>query len=1296
MRTISGCLMLLILFMLLPGATNGNPSNMKFYNVNELFGFSIREANSVCKDDVGFIWASSKTGVLRLTEDDYRIYQLPYSSANIINVKLVYQNQQLIAYTNNGQIFIYNRITDRFDLLVNLSKELNSTFLSVNSLVANDDGTTLYLTTSSGLIRYHDQQITRLSEHPATVLQAIRYNERQLIYSKTDGIHLFDTDALVSTPLFHPDQLPFYDVSKLYLEEKENRLWIGTLSNGLFYYDFDDHRFASSGLNNLPRQPMLAIETISDSTMLIGIDGQGLWEIDLLGERILNVYKDDIDNPLSLKGNGVYDIFCDNNGKVWIATYSGGVSYFDRTSPIVNQVTHQTNNLNSLANNDVNCVIEDRNGNLWMATNNGISCWNVKANTWKNFYVNKQEQAQVFLTLCEDKQGRIWAGTYSSGVYVLDGKSGRQLAHYSKQVKNSPFINDFVFSLYRDSSDDIWIGGINSEVIRYENSTGLFRKYGVQPINVLTELSEGIMLFGCTYGLSKTSKETGAINTLIDDCLVHDILVLDSIVWIGTSGDGLIRYNPTRNSSEKFTVLHGLPSNFINSVAYANGYLWLGTENGLCRFDPILKSSLVYASIPTLASTSFNRNSHFELSNGQLAWGTNKGVIIFNPLTIEQLPAEGKIFLQDISVSGRSIRDIQNFRLEKPIDQMDKLTLHYNQNTIALEMLPIGVAAGSKFSWMLEGLDESWSQPANHRVLSYTNIPSKTYNLKIRMYDNALSQILAERTLTIKVTPPFWGTSWFLIIVFLIITSIIYFTFWYYINLLKQRHTEEKVSFFTNTAHDLRTSLTLIKAPIEELGKTENLSAEGLKNIQLAGEQAQRLTTVVTQLMDFQKIDIGKEQLNLSLNDAVEFVRQRLRMFESLAAKKALSFSFRPNQKGYLTAFDEGLMEKVVDNLISNAIKYAHPQTSIQVVLNCDEKEWAFEIRDEGIGISKKAQRQLFREFYRGENAVNSKIVGSGIGLLLVKKYVNLHGGEVSFTSQENQGSVFRFVLPFKAVDPEAPGKAPLLQINDVISDDEQEERLSRTAVQSGMKVLLVEDNDELLRFMQTALKTDFEVYIAADGQMAWNLIRKIQPDLVVSDVMMPGMDGFELCSLMKSTFETSHIPLILLTALSGKTDQLNGLGLGADDYLTKPFDLALLRQKIKTIILNRQVVHNKALKMLKAKPTEAILSNELNDKFVKNMLEVVKTNIANPQFNKEEFASAMNVSSSLLYKKVKALTDQSPSDFIKSVRLDHALELLQSRQYNVTEVSELCGFSSIGYFSTVFKKHFGSSPTEI
>lgn len=1258
----------------------------------------MREANSVCKDDDGFIWVSSKTGILRLTEDYYRIYQLPYETANIISVKLVYDHSILLAYTNNGQIFFYNQIYDRFDAVVNLGKEMNNIFLGVTSLLVDDDNS-LWIATSVGLYKYKDKLLTHIGNDANIVHRSVWLDNHQLVFGKVDGVFILDTKTLNIKTLYANVDFPSFEVSKFFFDKAKNRLWVGTLSTGLFYSDLEKSILTKTEIETLPKQPILAIESISETSILIGIDGQGLWEIDKNGSELLNVYKENSDNPSSLRGNGVYDIFCDLNKRVWICTYSGGTSYFDQASPLVTQITHQVNNQHSLANNDVNYVLEDSRGNLWFATNNGISCWIVSENQWKNFYVNKQEQAQVFLTLCEDNLGRIWAGTYSSGVYVLEGSTGKQLSHYSQLEKSSPFINDYVFDIFKDSQGDIWIGGVNSQVVRYQSGEGNFKKYSIQPINVLDELSLGKMLFGCTYGLCLSDNESGAISTLINGCLVHDILVLDGIIWIGTSGDGLLRYNPQNNTSEKFTTKNGLPSNFINSVAYSDGYLWLGTENGLCRFDIREKSVLIFSSILSLSNNSFNRNSHWNLRNGQLAWGTNNGVIIFNPKTIKQYQSQGKIFLQDMSISGRSIRENEDFKMNKPLDQFEKIKLKYNQNTITLEIIPIGVTASSKLTWKMEGLDEEWSQPASNKILSYSNIPSKEYELKIRLFDNSLSQILAERTLIIKITPPFWATWWFLIIVFIVISSIIYFAFWYYINQLKQQHTEEKVRFFTNTAHDIRTSLTLIKAPVEELTKESNLSENGLHYLKLATEQVRRLSAFVTQLMDFQKADIRKEQMALVMIDIVRLISNRRLMFESFAQSKKIDISFSSDKESYLTAVDESKMEKIIDNLISNAVKYSHPDSKVLIEMKTSDDKWSLEVIDRGIGISKKAQRQLFREFYRGENAINSKVVGSGIGLLLVKSYVTLHGGNISCSSQENEGSTFRVVIPRKEVPVEL--KAPLSAINSeqastYMFGGNMPTILNEEKAEKETKILIVEDNDDLRNFMCKTLSSDFDVIGAEDGVKAWSIVRKQLPDMVISDVMMPNMDGFELCHTLKSTYETSHIPVILLTALSEKAEQLQGLGLGADDYLTKPFDMTLLVQRIKSIIRNREVVREKALRLFKKNDIEPILANELNDKFVKKMLEVARENISNSEFDKDEFASAMNVSSSLLYKKIKSLTNQSPTDFIKTIRLDHALELLQTKKYSVTEVSEMSGFASVGYFSTVFKKHFGKSPTEI
>lgn len=1276
-------------------------ADAKFYSVNSKFGISMRETNTICKDSIGFIWTASKTGILRITEDDYRLYQLPYSKANVITVKLAYDKGILIAYTNNGQIFKYNQLADKFELFVNMGRELNSNFLSINSVLIQSP-TVLWVVSSNGLYKYDSGEI-QLMEETNRLTHGISWiDDKTIVYGTYNGLLKIDITTNEISQIYTNDLGGFFEPSSLYSDAENKVLWFGTMSKGLFRLDLTNNKVKSYYQKQLPRQPILAIEAISDTILMIGIDGQGLWEVDVRGNEIYNVYKENIDNPYSLKGNGVYDIYCDENHRVWVSTYSGGVSYFDQKSPLVNQITHLPNNANSLVNNEVNCIIEDRNQNLWFATNNGVSCWNVEKNEWTSYYVNKQEQAQVFLTLCEDDLGRIWAGTYASGVYVLDGKSGEQVAHYSQLEEDSPFINEFVFDISKDSLGNIWIGGINSQVVRYRESDNSFRLYSMQPINVLTELNSDEMLLGCTYGLCLSNNETGATSILLDGSLIHDILVMDSIVWLGTSGDGLIRFNPETRSRKGYTTENGLPSNFVNSVTYASGFLWIGTENGLCRFDPESESAQIFSSIPLLSSNSFNRNAHFELSNGQLIWGTNNGVVSFNPETIEQVHSKGKIFLQDIMVSGRSIRDHSSFYLSKPVDAFDQIKLKYNQNTISIELVPIGVASGSKFSWKLEGLEDDWSKPAGNRVLSYSNIPSKDYSLKIRLYDNSLSHILAERTFYIKVTPPFWATSWFLIIVFVIVSSIIYFGFWYYINLLKQRHTEEKVRFFANTAHDLRTSLTLIKAPIEELSNETNLSAAGKYNINLANEQAMRLSTVVTQLMDFQKVDVGKAQLVIRMVDIVRLVKNRIQMFESLAASKDLVFEFVSNRDVYNTGIGEIQIEKVLDNLISNAVKYSRNQSKVLTELIIDDDKWEFKITDHGIGIDKKAQKQLFKEFYRAENAVNAKIVGSGIGLLLVKNYVDLHGGVVNFTSQLDEGSTFSIIIPYQKVNEQTNVKTEPSVLTDVIISQTEDmpvhelhSNKEKTA-KSEMKLLLVEDNEDLLRFMETNLQEEFIVSVALDGEEAWEIIQKDQPDLVISDVMMPNKDGFELCKQLKSTFETSHIPLVLLTALAGKAEQLHGLGLGADDYLTKPFDMAVLRQKVKSIIVNRIHVRDKALKLMKGSGNEPVLNNELNNEFVKRMLEVVRENMSNSSFNKEVFASAMNVSSSLLYKKVKALTDQSPTDFIKSVRMDYAFELLLSRKYNVTEVSEMSGFSSIGYFSTVFKKHFGKSPTEV
>ncbi|MFO8000928.1 MAG: response regulator [Marinilabilia sp.] len=1287
----------LIFLFVFPFFSGAEPVNKRFYNINEVYGTSLRGANSICKDQRGFIWLSTKTGVLRLSEDDPKKYLLPYVTADVLTVDLVYRNGQLFAYTNNGQFFRYDPVYDRFDFIFDLREILESNFLVVHGL-AVDEQENFFVATSLGLYAGTGKnEFELISDSTGEVFNIEWYDEDHLFVGKSEGIWKTNIRTKESEALYKSDSPESFQPSSLFYDEKVKRLWIGTNTGRLHLYDIKDGKHHYTGPKQLPKHPVLAIEANTDSTVMLGFDGQGLWEMNRKGSEVLNIYREDVDDPTSLSGNGVYDIYTEENNRVWVATYSGGVSFFEQSSPMVTQIKHRINDPNSLINNTVNDVHEDREGNIWFATNNGISRWDTDSDQWTSFYENEDGQARVFLSVYEDSHGNIWGGTWSTGVFVLDGKTGRQIRHFGQDEEPGSYAGNFIFDTTEDRQGYMWIAGVVENILRYNTETDDLQDYGSQPVYLIEEYSENKMILGCSYGLILLDKNSGAVDILMDGYVIHDILIQDDDIWCGTSGGGLIKYNMNDENLQEYTIENGLPSNFVNSVSYANGYFWLGTENGLCRFYPEKEEVLTYSSIIPLANASFNQDADSRLANGKLLFGTNNGAIMFDPALLQAHESDGAIFIQDIIISGKTIRDTTIFELTQPVDSLEEIALKYNQNTITFDLLPLGNSASeSKFSWKIEGIEDSWSIPSSNRLLSIANLPSGDFDLKIRLYNNSLSQVIDERTIGIQITPPFWGTWWFYLVAVLFVVGIIYFFLRYHINLIQQLHSEEKIRFFADTAHEIRTSLTLISGPVDELDKESNLSEKGRYYLNLAREQINSLSKVATQLLDFQKFDKGKEQLNLRMVNLVRLVDQRKLMFDAYARKKNIQLLFRSEVDECTSAVDVGMMEKAIDNLISNAVKYSHEGGKVFIELECNSESWKLKVIDEGIGISRKGQKQLFKEFYRSKNAVNSEIIGSGIGLLMVKNYVEKHGGSITCESQEQVGSTFTITIPRQENSLEH------LEIKNI--DEESEASSGKTEIpenlnkkkEDGWNILIVEDNEKLKDFLSVSLSDDFNVYTTPNGKEAWEFIRKKLPDLVVSDIMMPEMDGFELCRLIKSTYETSHIPIILLTALSEKAQQLQGLGLGADAYLTKPFDAQLLIGRIKSIIANRRTVREKALKLIDHKVDTSLMGNEHNDKFVKKALEVVKSNMANSKYGKEEFALEMNVSTSLLYKKMKSLTDQSPTDFIKSVRLSYALELLKSGEFTVTEVSEKSGFSTVGYFSTVFKKFYGKSPTEI
>lgn len=1289
---------IILLVVFLSFFCNDSFSNVNFYSINSLYNVSMRQTSSVCKDENGFVWTSSKTGVMRIGDNNVKFYDLPYNSANVWSVRLSYSSNKLIVYSNNGQIFQYDKIYDEFVLSKDLRELLDDKFIVVNSIISDSEGS-LLVACSNGLHKVSEDFVTNIDSINA-INCISNFEEDEFIFASDNKIFVYNIQT-GTTKLFYTLNNENITIQYLYFDTSTNFLWIGTMSDGLRILDVDNNQLLDVSHLNFPKQPILKITKNKNDSFLIGIDGQGIWELSLDGKNVINKYKHNEDNPFSLNGDGVYDIFCDDE-KVWVATHSDGVSYFEQKTSIITSITHQINTPNSLVNNNINGVTEDIYGNIWFATNNGISCWDIKTNKWTNFYNDTEGKALVFLSVCGDSKGRIWAGSYSSGFYVIDAKSKKEIIHYSSDNQKGDFTCDFVMSIFEDSEGDVWVGGsTRGDILCYFTKENKFEKYVDQPVVSFGELEKGKILLSCTYGLILLDKYTQELEYLLIDYIAQDVSAEGDDIWIATGGDGVINYNHKNKNLKFYQVKDGLLSNFVNSIIKINNQMWVGTENGLSQIEIKKDSTTVFNYSASQLNKSFNLSAKCLLKNGNLILGTNGGAVSFNPNNLDDTYTKGEIFIQDIYISGISIRKRPEILKGIEVDNQSEIVLKYNLNNISFDLLPIKSSNLNrvKFSWMLEGVDTQWGLPIEQSNINYANIPNGKFNLKIRMYDDAFSKIIDERDISIIVKAPFWKTLWFNVLGVLAFTVILFLIIKIYINQINQKHSKDKIEFFTNIAHDLRTSLTLIAAPIDEISRLSHLPSKAEYYIKLAVEQSKRLLYVTTQLLDFQKTDVGKEQMFPSNVDIVELVLLRKSMFESSAKIKNIDFNFISNVDVYHTAIDEMKIEKVIDNLLSNAIKYSYENSQIDIIVDCNENRWNLEIKDYGLGISEKVQKKLFKEFYRGENIINSKLIGSGIGLLIVKSYVEMHNGTVGMSSIEGKGTSFIISIPYKS--------------SDVIVDEDlkAEDRKSKTTsevkqtksfrneakVKNDINILVVEDNKDLQNFIVESLKEFYHISTADDGEIAWNMIRKEEPDLIISDIMMPNLDGLELCRILKYTVETSHIPIILLTALSDEAQELEGLGVGADDYIIKPFNVSILLLRIKNILKNREVIMKNALAMFDDKniSKKPVLKNELNDEFVKKAINVVMNNIKDVDFLKDDFAKKMEMSLSLLYKKLKALTNQSPSDFIKIVRLNHSIELLRTGRFSITEISKMCGFSSVGYYSYAFKKHFEESPTE-
>lgn len=930
--------------------------------------------------------------------------------------------------------------------------------------------------------------------------------------------------------------------------------------------------------------------------------------------------------------------------------------------------------------------------------------------------------------MCKDEMGQIWAGGYGTGVYCINKHTGIK-QHLTKA--GGILTTDYVYSIVKDQDDELWIGGMFGNLVRYSpakaDKPAVYETYNVSFINSISVVSKDTVALATIKGFYLLNKRSGYFrgyfmspsdlgiqsNSFIQ-CLYFE---KPNLVWFGTDGGGLNRMNLETGDVVNLSESDGLPSNYIYGIVPDDeGRIWVSTDKGLAYLvstqPEVMRMELLDG-----ISNDFSLRSYTKLQNGDLIWGSADGVIRFTPKEMDV--HSYKAPLHFISFEVPQCSQERNGMISGMLNRGETINLRYDENTFLISFISVSYQYQKdiQYRYILENFDQEWSELVEEPDARYTNIPPGNYVFRVQSVSKNGKFQLDDQEIHIYIAPPYWNTLAAWIVYFVVCVGISYFVWRFFINKMEKKHFQEKIQFFINTAHDIRTPVALIMAPLCDLSRNANWSEKEKKYLQIARNNTEKLSKMIEQLLEFQRIEGTYLKLNVGEYDLKQYLKDKVAYFLPMCENKRITMHLQLPDSAVLLWLDKDKTDKIFDNLLSNAIKYTGINGKIWITVVQTDKKVMVEIKDNGIGIPLKAQKHVFTNFYRAENAVNSRETGSGIGLLLVRRLMKRYKGEVSFTSKENEGTKFtltfrkgnRHLKPYSTLSPSRSSESLYeyknFQVNHELCSDQSGLSLATTENgESGRKrILIIEDNDDLRFYLKETFIPIYDVIAMPDGESAMGYLHENLVDLIISDIMMPGIQGDELCKQLKSKLRTSHIPIILLTAKAEKEFVIGGLEGGADDYVTKPFDVEVLVAKVKAILQNRSMLHQYFQSFFKDDvcsgqdvndlPSSPCLST-LDKDFLQHCTQYILENLSDEHFTINQLCQELAMSRTLFYEKLKALTGQAPNDFIKSIRMKEAVKLLKEKK-SVSEVAMKVGFADTKYFSTVFKKCFGVSPSK-
>lgn len=1283
-------------------------------------GLSQSAVLSIAQDSLGFMWFGTKDGLNRYDSKKVEIYRSkakdPHSLSSSININTLLVDSKGFMWvgTQHG-LNKYLAATDSFQQYLHQSDNPKSISNEVIRCLFQDIEGNVWVGTEKGLNRvmpdgtFERFQVENYAKDGLTndFIKAIYQDRQGIMWLGTTGGLVKMTNSgknyrfkLYSSDKNQPNTISGNDISSI-TEDKQGNLWIGTRLKGFNLFDRNKETF-------LRYNTQSGIGLNSDDIRKITVDNTGkLWIATLFGVNIFNpvtnkveqTYVNEPENPYSLNQNSIYDIYQDKLGTIWIGTYFGGLNITHSLNSPFTLYQHFSYK-NSLSNNVVSAIVEDDSGNLWIGTEGGgLNYLDKKSGKFTAYKHNPGTEnslgSNLIKDLALDAEGNIWATTFEGGLNAYNPKTRKFKAYKHNTSLNSSRLS----SLLIDSRQNIWVGSRNGLFI-YNKSSDSFKRVNIPHtfISAIFEDSENRIWVASDIGLFvKSNKSDRFVNITLKEnpswFLRINAISEDSKgkIWFATY-NGILVYSEKDHSVKLYTENQGLPTNTILTVVEDDQRnLWFSSTKGLVKFEKgVFK---VYNTADGLPGNVFNYNSFLKDSKGELFFGGFNGLISFRPEDVKENRNKPVVVLTGVRLPDKSVVVGDDTKiLKKSPWETSKIGIPYKESVFSIDFAVLSYISPdkNKYAYKLEGIDKQWIE-LQSPTISFNKLSDGDYTLLIKGSNN--DGVWSEaKKIKITIYPPFWKSWWAYLLYLAIIVGIGFAAIRYFIMeaLLKKEHEvhQLKVDFFRNVSHEIRTPLTLILGPLEKLISDPETN-NSIKN-QLTGinKHVQRLSKLINELLDFSKVEAGKMTLRIQRVNIVEFVKDIYESFVYKSKETNIQYTFDSPVKLIEAYIDKAQLEKVIYNLLSNAFKFTPNEGRIEVKIEETQQDILIRIIDSGKGISEENKERIFTNFYQEDT--EQRNTGTGIGLALSKSIAKLHQGDLIV--EEGEQTVFCLSLKkgfkhlqgFKLIEEDYGND---LSVN-FLDEEEQEQDFDLPSI------LVIEDNKEVREFVVDTLKDKYRMFTAENGSQGLKVTLAQMPDIVISDVMMPVMDGIEYCKIVKSDERINHIPVVLLTARIGEADELEGLKIGADAYMTKPFTIEKLKYTVSNLIALQEAMRSKFTKRLSLEPNQPEAEHPDN-KFIEKVLQLLEENIANPGFGVNDFASEIGMSTPIFYKKIKAVTGLTVNNFMKSFRLKRALQLMEQKRGTISEIAYSVGFTDPKYFSKEFKKQFGKTPTE-